>query len=144
MFIGVLPTCMSVWGCQNPWSWSSQVWSAMWVLGIEPGSSRRTASALRITFVCLLRGGCHDVFVWIRRQLGDSHFAPPTMWVLENQTQTQLQVFRLGSKFSYLPFGFSHADKIWDSEWGLKRKSEVECIEFKSYCKVTITVWHYY
>lgn len=80
------------------------------------------------------------------------------MWVLENQTQTRLQVVRLGSKFSYLlsyfvvPFGFSHADKIfmlnkiWDSECGLRRKNEVECIEFKFYCKakVTITVWLYY
>lgn len=39
--------------------------------------------------------------------------------LLENQTQTRLQVVRFGSKFSYLlsyfvvPFGFSLADKIF-------------------------------
>lgn len=35
------------WGCQSPWNCSSiQVWVARWVLGLEPGSSGRVASAL--------------------------------------------------------------------------------------------------
>ena len=45
MCTGVLPVCMSVWRCQIPWNWR-QLWAAMWVLGIEPRSSGRTASAL--------------------------------------------------------------------------------------------------
>jgi hypothetical protein len=30
--IGVLPTCVSVWGCQITWNWSyGQLWAVMWV-----------------------------------------------------------------------------------------------------------------
>lgn len=41
-FIGidVLPECLSVWGCQIPWSWPyRQLWTAMLVLRIEARSS---------------------------------------------------------------------------------------------------------
>jgi hypothetical protein len=42
-----LPACMSVWGCQVPCNWSErQLWATMWVLGIEPWSSRRAVSTL--------------------------------------------------------------------------------------------------
>ena len=35
------------WGRRIPWSWSyRQLWAAMWVLGTEPRSSARTASAI--------------------------------------------------------------------------------------------------
>lgn len=43
--IGVLPTCMSVWGC---WSHHRQMWAAMWVPGIELKSSGRAFSALNL------------------------------------------------------------------------------------------------
>ena len=47
MFIGVLLACL--WGYQKPWNWSyTQLWAVVWVLGIEPGSSGRTASALNL------------------------------------------------------------------------------------------------
>ena len=47
MCISVLPSCVSVWGCQIPWNWSyRQLWAAMWMLGIEPGSSDRAVFAL--------------------------------------------------------------------------------------------------
>jgi hypothetical protein len=37
--------CMFVWECQIPWNWSyRQSQAAIWVLGIEPGSSGRAAS----------------------------------------------------------------------------------------------------
>lgn len=39
MFIGVLPTCMSVWRFQIPWNW-------IWVLRLEPKSFGGAASAL--------------------------------------------------------------------------------------------------
>lgn len=36
-----------LWRCQVPWNWSCrQFWAAIWVMGIEPGSSGRAASAL--------------------------------------------------------------------------------------------------
>ena len=39
-------SCASVWGHQILWNWSyRQLWVAMWVLGIEPGSFGRTDSA---------------------------------------------------------------------------------------------------
>ena len=39
--------CMSVWGCRIPWNWNHrQLWAFLWVLGIEPRSSGRTASVL--------------------------------------------------------------------------------------------------
>lgn len=39
--------CVSVWGCVIPWNWSyKRVWAALWLLGIEPGPSRRAACAL--------------------------------------------------------------------------------------------------
>lgn len=45
MFIGVLPACISMWGCHKPWSWSyTQVWADMWVLGIKLEASERVAS----------------------------------------------------------------------------------------------------
>jgi len=40
MYTGVWLACISVWRCQIPWDWSyRQLWAAMWLLGIEPGSS---------------------------------------------------------------------------------------------------------
>lgn len=46
-FIAILPACMSLWGCQPLWNWThQQLWAATWLLGIEPGSSRRTITAL--------------------------------------------------------------------------------------------------
>ena len=40
-----LHTCL--WGCQLPWSWSyRQLWTTMWLLGIELRTSGRAASAL--------------------------------------------------------------------------------------------------
>jgi hypothetical protein len=45
--VAVLRTCMSLWQCQKPWNWShSQLWAALWVLGMEPRSSWRAVSAL--------------------------------------------------------------------------------------------------
>lgn len=44
MSIGVLPACMSVWGCQIPET--GRLWAAMWLLGSELGSSGRTANGL--------------------------------------------------------------------------------------------------
>ena len=39
--------CMSVWGCQITWHHSYRhLWTAMWILETEPGTSRRAASAL--------------------------------------------------------------------------------------------------
>ena len=39
--------CALVWRCQVPWNWIfRQLWAAMWVLGIESGSSGRAVSAL--------------------------------------------------------------------------------------------------
>jgi hypothetical protein len=39
--------CMLVWGYQKLWNWSYwRLWAAMWLLGVEPRSSGRTASAL--------------------------------------------------------------------------------------------------
>jgi hypothetical protein len=39
MHIGILPTVSYVWLCQISWNWSyRQLWAAVWVLGIEPGS----------------------------------------------------------------------------------------------------------
>lgn len=47
MCIGVLPTGMSVRRCQIPRNWSyRQLRAAVWVPGIEPGSSGRSASVL--------------------------------------------------------------------------------------------------
>lgn len=41
----VLPACMSMQGCQIHWNWSCrQFWAALWVLGIKPRYSGRTAS----------------------------------------------------------------------------------------------------
>lgn len=45
MYIGVSPACISIWGCQNPWNLS---YRQLWVLGIEPRSFGRTASALNL------------------------------------------------------------------------------------------------
>ena len=37
--------CLRVWGDQSPWNWRyRQLWAAMWVPGIEPGSSGRAVS----------------------------------------------------------------------------------------------------
>ena len=42
-----LTACISVKGYRIPWNWSyRQLWAAMWMLGIEPWSSGRAASAL--------------------------------------------------------------------------------------------------
>ena len=39
MYIGILPACKTVWGCQMSWNWSyRQLWAAMDMLGIEPRS----------------------------------------------------------------------------------------------------------
>lgn len=61
----ILPVPMSV-RCQNVWIWSRrQLWAAMWVLGIQPGSSGRavvlltTKSSLQffeLLLVCLRQG----------------------------------------------------------------------------------------
>ena len=45
--IGVLPACMSVWGCQVLWNRSyGCLWAAMWMLGIEPWTSGEATSVL--------------------------------------------------------------------------------------------------
>jgi hypothetical protein len=47
MYIGDVTACLSVWGCQIPWSRSSrQLLAAMWVVEIEPRSSENVASAI--------------------------------------------------------------------------------------------------
>ena len=45
-FLCVLVFCL--WGCRISWNWSyRQLWAAMWLLGIEPRSFGREASALK-------------------------------------------------------------------------------------------------
>jgi hypothetical protein len=45
MCIGVLPVCAFVWRFYT-WNWSyRELWAAMWVLGIDPGSSGKSVSA---------------------------------------------------------------------------------------------------
>jgi hypothetical protein len=47
MCFGVFPACMSVWEYQILQNWSDKkLWAVMWVVGIEPGPSGRTASVL--------------------------------------------------------------------------------------------------
>ena len=47
VYIGVLPACMSVWGCKIPWNWNcTQLWVAMWCWKLNSGPFGRTASAL--------------------------------------------------------------------------------------------------
>ena len=50
---------MSVWGCQIPWNWNyRQLWAATWVLGIEPRSFGRAATALNCWAVSPAPGFC--------------------------------------------------------------------------------------
>lgn len=52
--IGILPTYMSVWGCQICWNWSHrQLWHVMWVMRIEPTSSGRASSASNLWAIFL-------------------------------------------------------------------------------------------
>lgn len=46
--------CMTVWECWILWNWSYRLlWSDMWVLGIEPRYSGRSASALNLRAIAL-------------------------------------------------------------------------------------------
>ena len=47
MHVYLCATCIQCRGHWSLWNWSyTQLWAAMWLLEIEPGSSRRVASAL--------------------------------------------------------------------------------------------------
>jgi hypothetical protein len=54
MYIGVLPTCTSVWGSQIPGNRSyRQLWAVVWMLGIELRSSGRVNSAFNCWAISL-------------------------------------------------------------------------------------------
>ena len=80
MSICVLPACMSAWGCQIPWNWSyRQVWTATWVLGIEPGSSGGAA--------CVLN---HWAISWAPKFLNDIQ-TPYNVFVPVKQVQLHIK-----------------------------------------------------
>lgn len=123
MCVGVLPGCMSVWGCQIL---ELQLWAAMCVLGIEPGTSGTAVSALNCwafslvpphqrhfvyfalyshLLVCVSM--CAHTCVEVGEQLGqlDLHLLP---W----GSQRSVRVIRLRDKNIYLPSHFASSNLL--------------------------------
>ena len=94
---------MSMWGCPMPWNWSHrQLWAAMWVLGSEPRSSGRAASALYHGVISL------DLMLYILKHLLSTHMhsqpcniltKKSTYYMVSTLTNTHVLIFT-GTKYA--------------------------------------------
>lgn len=94
-------TYMSVWGCQIFWNWRyRQLWAAMKVLGLEPWSSGRIASALNPKAISSAQQNFHSVLRSSRKARGTQrNFVSKKK--KKNKKQTQKQMITTTKIWSY-------------------------------------------